>query len=251
MLYKIQEMVVTDNFGIRTLVNHLHENAPNENWGLFQLHDPKFDVGEQNDTCLFIPNVIDDLQKSNALEEINFLRDEMANMVWAVEHKVPNYLGEGVAGDELAEKVKQYLAGIAVPQNRETRLNEAKVSYQLATSVPENWIPFIPVHLKNQDLPSRQIQLQRASMPRIVNGYRPTRVRPKTALLSQGLRSGKRKPSYLFEEEIPRSGAIIKGRWKRTRWLNGKTIIWYGYEKTNGRGEGHSNLKFDQLLKKK
>lgn len=250
VLCNVKEMIVADNFGIRTLVKHLHETNPDEKWGLFQLHDRNFEINKQNDTSLFIPLVIDDLQKSKPIEEINFLRDEMANMVWGVEKRVPNHLGDGVAADELAEKVKQYLSEIAEPNNREDFSNSAKVKYQIATTVPENWIPFIPVNIKNQDLISRQIQLQRASMPRVVNGYKPSRVRPKSPLLAQGLKTSKRKPFYLYEEEILRSGSIVKGQWKRVRWLNGQTIIWYGYEKTNGRGEGNSGLKFDQVLSK-
>ena len=250
-LCNVTEMVVTDNFGVRTIVKHLHENTPDEKWGLFQLHDRNFGINKQNDISLFTPLVIDDLQKSKPIEEINFLRDEMANMVWGVEKRVPNHLGDGIAADELAEKVKQYLLEIAEPNNREEVSNSAKVKYEIATTVPENWIPFIPVHIKNKNFVSRQIQLQRASMPRVVNGYKPTRVRPKTSLLSEGLKTSKRKPFYIYEEEIPRSGCIIKGQWKRTRWLNGQTIVWYSYEKMNGRGEGNSGLKFDQLLSKK
>lgn len=248
-LNEITEMVVTDNFGIRTLVRHLHEKYPDEKWGLFQMHDRNFGMGKQNDTCLFVPHVIDGLQKSKPIEEINFLRDEMANMVWAVEKRIPDQLGNGKPADEVAEAVKQFLSEIAAPNNREELPNNAKVKYQIATEISDNQIPFIAV--KKQNLVSRQIQLQRASIPRVVNGYKPSRVRPKSSLLSQGLKTGKRRPFYIYEEEIPRSGSIIKGQWKRTRWLNGQTIIWYGYEKTNGRGEGNSGLKFDQILNKK
>jgi hypothetical protein len=247
-LNKITEMVVTDNFGIRTLVKHIHEKTPNELWGLFQLHNPELGIGEQNDSCLLIPAVIDDLQKSKPIEEINFLRDEMANMVWAVEHIVPNGLGEGTPGDETAEAVQRYLSTITASPNQENFINEAKVQYQLSSTVPENWIPFIPVHLKNQQLISREIQLQRAALPRIVNGFAPVRIRPKTTLLSQGLDTKNRSPFHIYEEEVPRSGIMVKGQWKRVRWLNGKTIIWYAYEKRNGRGNGNSGLKFDTVI---
>jgi len=249
-LNKITEMVVTDNFGVRTLVKHIHETVPDEHWGLFQLNNPSLEIGLQNDTCLLIPAVIDDLQKSKSIEEINFLRDEMANLVWAVENIVPNELGVGVEGDERVEAIATYLSTLANPINQENLINEAKVKFQVATIVPENWIPFIPIQLNNQELVSRQIQLQRAAMPRIVNGFDPIRVRPKSTLLTQGLTTKKREPFYIYEEEIPRSGIVVKGQWKRVRWLNGKTIIWYGYEKRNGRGSGNSGLKFDQVVPK-
>jgi hypothetical protein len=116
--------------------------------------------------------------------------------------------------------------------------------------VPENWIPFIPVQIKDKDLLSRQIQLQRAAMPRILNGYQTTRVRPKTALLREGLTTGRKEPLFIYEEEVPRVGINLKGIWKRVRWINGQTYTWYARQKTIGRGEGNSNLKFDQLRNK-
>lgn len=247
-LNQITEMVVTDNFGIKTSVKHIHETAPNELWGLFQLHNPALGIGQQNDSCLLVPAIIDDLQKSKPIEEINFLRDEMANLVWAVENIVPDGLGAGVAGDETAEAVQRHLSTIAGSATPENLINEAKVSYQLASTVPENWIPFIPVHLKNQQLNSREIQLQRAALPRVINGFDPIRIRPKTSLLNQGLDTRKRSPFHIFEEEVPRSGIILRGQWKRVRWLNGKTILWYGYEKRNGRGSGNSGLTFDRVV---
>ena len=41
----------------------------------------------------------------------------------------------------------------------------APVRYQVMNSVPENWIPFIPVHVPNNN---REIQLQRVAMPRVL-----------------------------------------------------------------------------------
>lgn len=62
----------------------------------------------------------------------------------------------------------------------------AAVRYQAMNSVPENWIPFIPVHLPNNN---REIQLQRAAMPRILVGdpNPAQKVQPLTSLLRQGL----------------------------------------------------------------
>lgn len=87
-------------------------------------------------------------------------------------------------------------------------------------------------------------------MPRIVNGFEPTRIRPKTRILSEGLKTENRTPYYLYEEEVPRGDMIIRGRWKRTRWLNGKTFTWYARETSIGRGEASSQLRFDYLEEK-
>jgi hypothetical protein len=41
----------------------------------------------------------------------------------------------------------------------------ADVRYQVMTTVPEHWIPFVTVHVPSD---IREIQLQRAALPRIV-----------------------------------------------------------------------------------
>ena len=73
------------------------------------------------------------------------------------------------------------------------------------SSVPENWIPMIPVHVPGDN---RETQLQRAAMLRIMTGDtdpKPNAVRPRTFLLRQGLEEDSPAPYKLHEEEIPRA----------------------------------------------
>jgi len=97
--------------------------------------------------------------------------------------------------------------------------------------VPENWIPFIPVH-KNGS--TNEIQLQRAALPD-AKGALGVVLTEKSA------------PYYINEEIIERSGVIVKRGFQRTRWVNGETYLWIGRRKGPGRGEGWSNLRFDQI----
>jgi hypothetical protein len=117
--------------------------------------------------------------------------------------------------------------------------------YVLGNTVPENWIPFIPVHT---DDTNRAIKLQRASMPRLFqNDY--TRVRPRTQLVRFGIDDTQQQtaPYFIHEEEVPRAGVHLTGSHQRTRWYNGKVVNWYGYRKRWGRGEGSSGLRYDSL----
>ncbi len=113
-------------------------------------------------------------------------------------------------------------------------------------TVPEEWIPFIPVHLPGDN---REIQLQRAAMPRILQGdpNLPVRVRPRTTLLREGLDRAPKQAYFLHEEEVPRAGALVQQTFKRTRWNGGRVLVWLGISKHTGRGEGSSGLAFDQL----
>jgi len=98
---------------------------------------------------------------------------------------------------------------------------------------------------------NRATQLQRAAMPRLLDGDPdpvPDKVRPRTVLLRDGLEESPRVAYFLHEEEVPRSGAIVRQGYQRTRWTNGRVIVWLGARKQTGRGEGSSGLLFDRLL---
>lgn len=246
-LTSIDEIIVSDNFGFRTRIRPMQKDAGGL-WRFFSFNE--MNMPNQSSRWFYFPNTVTGVQKNEPTEQVNFVRDEMANMVWAIEDRIPDLLSGSMSGREFAQAIKQFLAKIEEPITDELLANEAKLTYRIAGSVAENWIPFIPVKVKNENMTSRQIQLQRAALPRIVNGYEPGRIRPKTTILSEGLKSEIRKPYYLYEEEVPRGGMILRGRWKRTRWLNGKTFTWYARERSIGRGEAASQLRFDYLKEK-
>jgi hypothetical protein len=116
-------------------------------------------------------------------------------------------------------------------------------------SVPENWIPFLPVHVPNNN---REIQLQRAAMPRILLGdlSPATKVQPLTSLLRQGLDIAPAQPYFLHEEEVPRAGVRVTQYYSRSRWAQGQVYTWLRVQKQTGRGEASSGLAFDRLVDK-
>jgi len=133
---------------------------------------------------------------------------------------------------------------LATPVVEEPEKARAKIRYEIMNQIPENWIPFIPVH---KDDGFREIQLQRAAMPRFLeNSTSSDKIRPRTIFLQEGLAN--KQPYFIFEEEIPRAGANIHHSYKRTRWKNGRVIIWFGARKSTGRGQGSSGLAFDRIL---
>ena len=225
-LCEIKGIVVTDVFGENIFI-HPANRATETNWQRWAM----FHHAVLNDNDSFInknkfylaPTLTKSLEGS-PLEQINFLRDEMANMVWAIENTVPSHAGKGVNGNEMALREE--------PVADFTPVGNAPIRYVLGTTVPDNWIPFIPVHMEGSDL---EIRLQRATMPG-AKGALGIMLKEKAA------------PYYVNEEEIPRSGVIVKRSFQRTRWLNGKTYLWIGRRKEAGKGEGWSNLEFDQIV---
>jgi len=121
------------------------------------------------------------------------------------------------------------------------------VRYQVMTTVPENWIPFVPVHV---DGDNREIQLQRAALPRILEGdpNPPVKVQPRTMLMRQGLDNVPPQPYLVYEEEVSRAGTRLTQAYQRTRATDGRVYTWLRVRRQTGRGEGSSGLAFDQIV---
>lgn len=244
---ELKEIVVTDCFGNRTKVEEANTGDPAdwERWSFFALTTTG--NPSSGDPRLFIPPVAQKVMQSDPIEEVQFIRDEMANMVWGIEKVIPDGFSAGRDGYESALKYVNYLKSKADPESEaELITNEATVQYRLANSVPENWIPFTPIQTSAL---SRQIQLQRAAMPRYIEGLTPERVRPRTEFLKVNYNSDTSvwDKYFIHEDEVPRAGAILKKTWQRTRTEDGTVVVWIGKQKTTGKGEGSSNLQFDVL----
>jgi hypothetical protein len=153
-------------------------------------------------------------------------------------HSVPGY----EAGVDLKRFYERLISLAPAPPPPDAA---APVRYQVMSNyVPENWIPFIPVHVPGSN---REIRLQRAALPRVIprDPNRPEKIRPRTALLRQGMSDGE--PYFVNEEEVTRAGTEVRQTFQRTRWHNGSCVVWLGVRKSTGRGEGSSNLRFDYL----
>ncbi|MDX6580046.1 MAG: hypothetical protein QOJ47_1595 [Gaiellales bacterium] len=191
------------------------------------------------------------VQQGEPLEQVALIRDEMANMVWGVERVVPLAHGAGARGAEAARELAAYYQllldrRLATTTPPPPQPPTAPIRYEVMTGVPEHWIPFVPVHV---DGDNREIQLQRGAMPRLLDGDSdpPVPVRPLTGILREGLDRTPPEPYLVHEEEVPRAGVLVTQRFRRTRWHDGRVVVWYAAQRATGRGEGSSGLAFDRI----
>ena len=241
-LADIKGIIVTDVFGVRTFIRAAGQGQRMDwqKWSMYNLAR-----SGPADQRLFLPPSVAKIQESDPIEKIVLARDEMTNMVWGIEARIPGILGNGVDGFEAATALSNYFLHRAPPTTIPSETNEAKIRYVLGTSVPENWIPFIARHNPGSN---RQIRLQRAAMPRLTDAIPDSRVEPRGKILRTGLdQPGARETYFLHEEEVPRAGVIVTRSFQRTRWFDGKVYTWLGRRKETGRGEGASGLVFDQI----
>jgi len=250
-LAQIKGLAITNVFGERLWIEAADQGPDNAwgRWSMFTVNvrNAPADSSSADATLLLLP-ILAAAQSGPPLEEVFLVRDEVADMAWGVEKTVPLASGISRPGGEVAKQTLNFLQSLLPGGGSPPPMNAA-VRYQAMNSVPENWIPLIPVHVPNDN---REIQLQRAAMPRILTGdpNPPQKVQPLTSLLRQGLDLSPAQTYFLHEEEVPRAGARITQYFSRSRWTQGQVLTWLRAQKQTGRGEASSGLAFDRLVDK-
>lgn len=245
-LADIKGIIVTDVFGVQTLIRPAGQGQRMDwqKWSMYNLRSNA--AVDSVDTRLFLPPSLAKVYESSPIEKVVLARDEMSNMVWGVEEMIPGILGRGVNGFEAGKALSNYFSTneLETPQTRTP--NAAKIQYVLGTSVPENWIPFIPARKPGSN---REIRLQRARMPRLTDAINDSVIEPRGQILRVNLDNGGPNTTYfVHEEEVPRAGVIVTRQFQRARGANGEVFTWIGRRKETGRGEGASGLMFDQVV---
>jgi hypothetical protein len=241
----VEGLAVTNNFGERFWVIAAGTGAEDNwhRWAMFEISSES--SGAKADTSLLIPPSSSNILDGDSLEEIELARDEVANMAWAIERTIPSVAGPGRSGKDEARETLQYQQQLVGPGTAPPPYS-ADIAYLAMTSVPEHWIPFMPVHIPGS---LREIQLQRSRMLRIVPGdpNPPVKVPPRTTLIREGLDIAPAQPYFVHEEEVPRAGITLTESFRRTRWTKGEVYVWLGVQKQTGRGERSSGLAFDTI----
>lgn len=246
-LARIDSLIVTDVFGERLLIKSADKNMEHggeKGWSMFKLsYVPTLGQRYRVTDFLFLPPSLGPSFESPEIEKVNFIRDEMANMAWAIEEKYEGELGYPISGHEsdIASSRRSGGEGAAREEEEEEEQPNkiAKIKYLMQTRVPINRIPFLPVHIPESN---RAVDLQLGQMPEYEPGVD---TRPKTKLLRNQQDESDNNEYRIKEEEVPRAGVFASRRFQRSRWIDGSTYLWIGRRKSAGRGEGSSGLRFD------
>ncbi|HYN57691.1 MAG TPA: hypothetical protein VES03_10890 [Motilibacterales bacterium] len=153
------------------------------------------------------------------IEEVAFIRDETANLAWAVERVVP-----GRSGDPRQRSAEPRRARPQIPAD----LDPDDVLYELMTPVPRNWIPLVPVRTA-----PGVVGLRKGAM---LDDDQP--VLPTSSLLEPT-------PLTFPMEEIPREGITVRAVPALARRPDGSYARWTGHRIRTGRGEGSSGFASD------
>jgi hypothetical protein len=230
-LAAIDELLVRDVFGVLTLVERA-DASPRTRWTMFSIAEGERPSAPLAGYFLLAPSALRTTLDGPDLEEVRFLRDEQANLVWAVEALVQNGIGRGWAGHERAMTFGE--------EERAPTTTSAPLRYRLQTGVPVHWIPFPPVQI---DATRRAVALERAAMQRFIDGAL-VRVEPVGRILNP-INVENVDIYRINEEEVTRSGTRVLRSDRRSRWLDGTTLCWTSRLRRAGMGEGSSGLRYD------
>lgn len=221
----IESLVVTDTFGVRTLVKPFGE--VDGETGAWRMFTHATDEGTVMGDRLFLPPTLATSLNGKPIEEVHLLRDQMANLAWAVEYTVENARGQASHRHETS-----LINPAVLPDDIEPPA-DAELLYRLTNNVPPHWIPLVPSLDENQVLTLRRGRML------------STDSQSSTDRSPQGRLLAPEQPLSIEAEEIERAGAHLTRTYQHARWLQGTAHLWLGRQKRVGRGEGWSGLRYD------
>jgi hypothetical protein len=229
-LSRVTRLVVTNTFGERTLIRPTEDlaKANDRPWSMFKLSRPGLPAPPD---FIFVPPAVAVTQDGADLEEVSFLRDEMAAMAWAIERKVPGPMDTGLdAYEPFLQRMADLQRSAPPPAPKQT--GDPDIRYVLGNSVPDNWLPMVPVKTTERDFIYR-----RGLMEITASGL--------TGAHAHGVVLEPDQAFYVYDEAIPRAGVSVRRYFRRARWTDGSTRVWLARQVRPGPRAGVSGLAFD------
>jgi hypothetical protein len=215
---------IVDSFGraqeiASVAANDFKRLGPTRTWRWFELTDdgaPAKGLAPR----LYLPAALPVHEEGQPLEEVLLMRDEASNLAWAVERVIESSAGRRV------------YRGKETSTARPPQPNNEVWSYQLASTVPPQFVPLVPVRLKGSDKPPIRLQRGRMATADGTIGAKGLILEPQRRLL-------------IHEEEVPASGVRITRALQMCRGTDGSVKLWMGRRKEPGRQPGRIALVHD------
>lgn len=214
-LTRVGEVAYTTTFGERVVV----PSTATQREGAFRIFAISTVDGGVLDG-LFLPPAAAATVDGHPVEEVLLLRDEVANLAWAVERTVP-----GRSGDPRSRADEPPVSSDGVAEDA----TPGDLLYRLRTAVPPYWIPLVPIGVGYARVALRKGAFDdEAGNP----------ILPAGTLLAPT-------PLTLPDEEVPREGVRLRRVPTLARRGDGSTARWISRRVNVGSGGGSSGLADD------
>ncbi|MCB1021471.1 MAG: hypothetical protein H6509_00725 [Bryobacterales bacterium] len=232
-LARVESLTVFDDYGDK---HEIHSAAaldgPGRVWRFFEIEgddgpDARDKTARRAPLMLLAP-ALADVEEGPALERVDFLRDQAANLGWAIERKALGASGRPLDRDAHSGKLE--------PPD-----SEQEWSYRAYSLVKANWIPFTPVRLEQGA--AAQTHLRRSRMALPPPGLSLEELLPLGKILDASA------PLRVHEEAIPDAGLRVDRRYQRTRDANGRIHLWIGRRVRLGAWPARGGFVPDRLVR--
>ncbi len=215
---EVVDVKITDSFGQVTKL----EPVSDPDWSVFEMSAQAGNA----EGLMLLPNIAVDILHNDEVEDVRFVRDEAANMVWAVERLYVDGAGNSVRNGD----------GVATPGPVNAPQQGNLPEYRLSTQTPPYWIPYVPRKPRNAGAPQGDMYLRRGRTIETASQANP---QYSSTIVGESVR--------VNEEEIPRTGLRIRRIQRFARGSDGTAHFWTGRARDSGRSAVRSGLEFDIL----
>jgi hypothetical protein len=201
-LRRITELSVVDGFGVLTLIPPVDA----ERWRVFTLTTADGPDPAAAQDLLFVPNSAVAVLNNDDVEDVRFLPDEHANLVWAFEQAYRTDDGQLVTNGEAAVP-----AGAGSPDGADLP------RYRFAAGASPAWIPYVPRTRPGQGGAVAELYLRRGRTDPQANADHP---QYHTRIVAEAWR--------LNEHEVPPEGVRVRRTHRYARGSDGRAYFWVG-----------------------
>jgi hypothetical protein len=210
----IDSLTVTDVFGVTNAIPRA-DAMPGNDWTVFSTTDTR--TGSPAPFLVAPASAIAAALEGDPIEEVHLLRDETADMAWAVERVAEDAVGR-----------PQTLSSL--PSSGPVPNAPAPLAYQLASALPDTWFPLLPV------------QTEAGGLALVAGTVEGGALSPSTRIVRRLSVAGFQLPDH----ELSRAGLRIERVVCRVRGTDGTAQLWVARRRQLGAGEASSGLRYDQ-----
>lgn len=243
---RIDNFTAMDSFGVVFQVHPVIDPSNLQSgWEVFTLTAPS---QTRDGRLLYVPNTLYHALESEAYESVSLIRDETANLVWAIEHSYQSDKGQTrKRHDEEASKIRpppdaEYYwdSEQQILVHRSEIFEEDKTGdryqgpvsvYVPKTDTPSNWIPYV---MRQQKVGGQPALRRGRTIEDLTEGPQY-----KGLLLKES--------KWIFEEEIQTTGLNLSRVYQLARDEDGNRYLWRSRKKSIGDERSSSGLRFDSL----
>ena len=223
---RVASLRVHDVFGEVTTVERAEEYS--RGWSMFSTSAPDEVV-----KFFHLPATSSfTAQQGPVREEVRFLRDEGANLAWAVEETVSDAIGVPRSARERADVQRRAHDDAALAPAPRDGSAPPVAQYTLQTDVPAYWYPLVPERASDGTV-------------RLREGVFVTSAQ--TATPAEGRLLGEGTPLVLRSDAVPDGGVRVVRRRMASRWIDGSLHVWTQRVALPGASDGSSGLRYDAL----